>query len=53
MPSLRRVEFFTELVKLGTTLDYLDLGGGLGVDYDGSRSVCDSSRNLLHSRIRL
>ena len=36
---------FTELVKLGTPLDYLDLGGGLGVDYDGSRSVCDSSRN--------
>ena len=36
---------FTELTKMGTTLEYLDLGGGLGVDYDGSRSVCDSSRN--------
>ncbi len=36
---------FTELSKMGTNLEYLDLGGGLGVDYDGSRSVCDSSRN--------
>ena len=36
---------FTELSKMGTHLEYLDLGGGLGVDYDGSRSVCDSSRN--------
>lgn len=36
---------FTELIKMGTRLEYLDLGGGLGIDYDGSRSKCDSSRN--------
>ena len=36
---------FTELTKMGATLEYLDLGGGLGIDYDGSRSTCDSSRN--------
>lgn len=36
---------YTELYKMGLPLEYLDVGGGLGVDYDGSRSVCDSSRN--------
>lgn len=36
---------YTELYKLGLPLEFLDVGGGLGVDYDGSRSVCDSSRN--------
>ena len=36
---------YTELHKMGLGLEYLDVGGGLGVDYDGSRSVCDSSRN--------
>jgi Arginine decarboxylase (spermidine biosynthesis) len=32
-------------VKLGHELGYLDVGGGLGVDYDGSRSDFDSSTN--------
>src|SRR5438309_1486498 len=31
--------------KLGHQLGYLDVGGGLGVDYDGSRSDFDSSAN--------
>ncbi len=31
--------------KLGHELGYLDVGGGLGVDYDGSRSDFDSSTN--------
>src|SRR5438874_1432543 len=34
-----------KLCKLGHQLGYLDVGGGLGVDYDGSRSDFDSSTN--------
>jgi arginine decarboxylase len=30
--------FFVELHKLGAQLQYLDVGGGLGVDYDGSQT---------------
>ena len=37
--------FYAKLYKMGFTLDYLDVGGGLGVDYDGSRSAYDSSTN--------
>jgi arginine decarboxylase len=28
--------FYTELYKMGAGLKYIDVGGGLGVDYDGS-----------------
>ena len=38
--------FFVELVRLGAPITYLDVGGGLGVDYDGTRSASDSSTNL-------
>lgn len=34
---------YVELVRAGAPLEILDLGGGLGVDYDGSRSASDSS----------
>src|SRR3989454_6581986 len=37
--------YYTKLAKLGHELGYLDVGGGLGVDYDGSRSDFDSSAN--------
>lgn len=37
--------YYAKLYKLGFHLDYLDVGGGLGVDYDGSRSAFDSSTN--------
>src|SRR4030081_232874 len=37
--------YYTKLCKLGHELGYLDVGGGLGVDYDGSRSDFDSSAN--------
>ncbi len=36
---------YVELVKLGAPMGTLDLGGGLGVDYDGSKSATDSSVN--------
>src|SRR6266571_1029832 len=37
--------YYAKLSKLGHELGYLDVGGGLGVDYDGSRSDFDSSAN--------
>ncbi|MGE0593114.1 MAG: biosynthetic arginine decarboxylase [Vicinamibacterales bacterium] len=36
---------YTELAKLGAGLRYLDVGGGLGVDYDGSQTNFESSMN--------
>jgi arginine decarboxylase len=36
---------YTELVKDGAGLEYLDVGGGLGVDYDGSQTNFESSVN--------
>ncbi|MEI2724871.1 MAG: biosynthetic arginine decarboxylase [Verrucomicrobiota bacterium] len=37
--------FYAKLRKIGFDIEYLDVGGGLGVDYDGSRSAFDSSTN--------
>ncbi len=36
---------YTGLVKEGARMQYIDLGGGLAVDYDGSQSNFLSSRN--------
>lgn len=36
---------YEELVKEGAEMGYLDLGGGLAVDYDGSKTNYHSSRN--------
>lgn len=36
---------YCKLKKLGAPVEYFDVGGGLGIDYDGSRSASDSSRN--------
>ncbi len=36
---------YAELSRLGAGLEYLDVGGGLGIDYDGSRSGGESSTN--------
>jgi len=37
--------FYAKLKKTGHDIDYLDVGGGLGVDYDGSRTTFHSSIN--------
>ena len=37
--------FYAKLYKMGFHIEYIDVGGGLGVDYDGSRSAFDSSTN--------
>ena len=37
--------YYAKLSKMGHALGYLDVGGGLGVDYDGSRTSFDSSTN--------
>src|SRR3984885_11212133 len=37
--------FYAKLHKMGFPIEYIDVGGGLGVDYDGSRSAFDSSTN--------
>jgi arginine decarboxylase len=37
--------FYVELKKAGVPLEIIDVGGGLGVDYDGSKSNKDSSMN--------
>ncbi len=37
--------FFVELHKMGAPLQYLDVGGGLGIDYDGSQTNFESSMN--------
>ncbi len=39
------VRVYTELYKAGAGLTYIDIGGGLGVDYDGSKTTADSSIN--------
>ena len=36
---------YTELSRLGANMQYLDVGGGLGVDYDGSKTTFAASKN--------
>ncbi len=37
--------FYAKLYKMGFLIEFMDVGGGLGVDYDGSRSAFDNSTN--------
>ena len=37
--------FYTKLHLMGHKIEYLDVGGGLAVDYDGSKSTFHSSMN--------
>ncbi|MEO0454267.1 MAG: biosynthetic arginine decarboxylase [Verrucomicrobiota bacterium] len=37
--------YYAKLRKMGFQLEYVDIGGGAGIDYDGSRTSTDSSIN--------
>ncbi|WP_269537578.1 biosynthetic arginine decarboxylase [Cerasicoccus fimbriatus] len=37
--------FYCEIRQMGFDIKYLDVGGGLGIDYDGSRTNYESSMN--------
>jgi arginine decarboxylase len=39
------VRVYVELQRMGAGLQYIDIGGGLGVDYDGSKTNFESSIN--------
>ena len=36
---------YAKIAQLGAPLEYFDVGGGLGIDYDGSQSTTNSSAN--------
>jgi arginine decarboxylase len=38
-------QIYVELVRLGANMHYLDVGGGLGIDYDGSKTNFHASKN--------
>ena len=37
------MQFYVQLSQMGFDIDFVDIGGGLGVDYDGSRSSASES----------
>lgn len=37
------MQFYVQLSKMGCDIDFVDIGGGLGVDYDGTRSSTTGS----------
>lgn len=43
--TVEATRYYCELASMGFPMKYLDVGGGLGVDYDGSMSNFDSSMN--------
>jgi len=38
-------QIYVELINLGAPMGYLDVGGGLGIDYDGSQTASIASTN--------
>jgi arginine decarboxylase len=53
IPNIRAIKravnegarFYAKLKKAGCPIEFIDVGGGLAVDYDGSRTAYDSSTN--------
>ena len=53
IPNIRNIRdgvneacrYYIDLAREGAALEYIDLGGGLAVDYDGSSSTNTNSRN--------
>jgi len=43
--TVEAARYYCELKKMGFPMELLDVGGGLGVDYDGSSSNFESSMN--------
>lgn len=43
-------QFYVQLSKMGFDIDFIDIGGGLGVDYDGTRS--SASENSMNYSIQ-
>lgn len=43
-------QFYVQLTKMGFSIDFIDIGGGLGVDYDGTRS--SASENSMNYSIQ-
>ena len=44
------MQFYVQLSKMGFGIDFVDIGGGLGVDYDGTRS--SSGENSMNYSIQ-
>jgi len=42
---IEATRFYCQLHRMGFPMGYLDVGGGLGIDYDGSRTNFESSMN--------
>jgi arginine decarboxylase len=42
---IEATRFYCQLFRMGFPMGYLDVGGGLGIDYDGSRTNFESSMN--------
>ncbi|HYW07823.1 MAG TPA: biosynthetic arginine decarboxylase [Longimicrobium sp.] len=45
MAMIEVARFYVEMRQIGVDVKYVDVGGGLGVDYDGSRSTSSASVN--------